>query len=436
MAWLSYGAGARLGLRFFASKDLPRFDPDNGKAIYAAYSTRQLVFSWLLLSLCRHRGIVDVGSKVESWISKRPENPLSRVFLACVRATAFSHFCGGEQLEDCVSTAQSLQECAGVRCIVDWGVEESSRPDAWDLNTQRKVETLQRAKEVLGPSAAFMPIKLTSLLSPELLESLTSALEATPSSQDAAAALCTEDVAAALGRLRLICQAAKDAAVPVLLDAEQSNRQPAVHVLAQELQKEFNRQDIVVYDTIQMYLKASPARLDQALRSAGQHGYVCAVKLVRGAYMEQEKSRGSIHSSKEATDEAFDAAAGRLLSSVAQERPSAALVLATHNRCSLNQAVAKMEQLGLARDHPRVHFAQIFGMVDNLTFSLGLAGYNASKLLVFGEVKEVLPWLVRRAQENRDAFGAQAVELPVLRQEIQRRSRRNVDGFRLRQRRS
>ncbi|CAJ1425303.1 unnamed protein product [Effrenium voratum] len=321
-----------------------------------------------------------------------------------VRATAFSHFCGGEQLEDCVSTAQSLQECAGVRCIVDWGVEESSRPDAWDLNTQRKVETLQRAKEVLGPSAAFMPIKLTSLLSPELLESLTSALEATPSSQDAAAALCTEDVAAALGRLRLICQAAKDAAVPVLLDAEQSNRQPAVHVLAQELQKEFNRQDIVVYDTIQMYLKASPARLDQALRSAGQHGYVCAVKLVRGAYMEQEKSRGSIHSSKEATDEAFDAAAGRLLSSVAQERPSAALVLATHNRCSLNQAVAKMEQLGLARDHPRVHFAQIFGMVDNLTFSLGLAGYNASKLLVFGEVKEVLPWLVIRAQKGGGVF--------------------------------
>ncbi|CAJ1356378.1 unnamed protein product [Effrenium voratum] len=118
----------------------------------------------------------------------------------------------------------------------------------------------------------------------------------------------------------------------------------------------------------------------------------------------REKSRGSIHSSKEATDEAFDAAAGRLLSSVAQERPSAALVLATHNRCSLNQAVAKMEQLGLARDHPRVHFAQIFGMVDNLTFSLGLAGYNASKLLVFGEVKEVLPWLVIRAQKGGGFF--------------------------------
>merc|ERR1712176_804173 len=100
---------------------------------------------------------------------------------------------------------------------------------------------------------------------------------------------------------------------------------------------------------------------------------------------------------------------------------TAAVMLATHNRASLEHAVAEMARLGLSRDHPGVHFAQILGMVDNLTNSLGLAGYNASKLVVFGEIREVLPWLMRRVQENRDAFGAQANELPVLRTELKRR---------------
>ncbi|CAE7736037.1 PRODH2, partial [Symbiodinium sp. CCMP2456] len=136
-----------------------------------------------------------------------------------------------------------------------------------------------------------------------------------------------------------------------------------------------------------------------------------------------EQARGVVHGSKEATDAAYDAAAGQVLARVAQGRPSAALMLATHNRRSIQQAVTKMEKLGLQRDHANVHFAQILGMVDNLTLGLGRAGYNASKLLVFGEIHEVLPWLLRRTQENRDAFGAQAAEFPVLSRELRRRFR-------------
>ncbi|CAE7857921.1 prodh, partial [Symbiodinium sp. KB8] len=173
-----------------------------------------------------------------------------------VRETAFAHFCGGESLEDCVPLAKQLQDAAGVRCIVDWGVEESCDPSAWESNADRKVDTLLQAKKVLGASAAFMPIKPTSLLSPVLLERITSITEdgASKMTEDFRSQLAPADrteVDEALSRLRRICQAAKDAATPLLLDAEHSHRQPAVHLLAQELQKEFNRDEAVVYDTIQ-----------------------------------------------------------------------------------------------------------------------------------------------------------------------------------------
>jgi len=315
---------------------------------------------------------------------------------------------------------------------VDWGVEESGDATAWDVNAQNKVDILHQAKEALADSAASMPLKLTALLSPGLLERITSIIDGDASALQSMEAWQSKlsksdaaELAAAMRRLRHLCQAAKKSAIPLLMDAEQSNRQPAVHLIARQLQQEFNvGDDVVVYDTLQMYLKAAPGRLEDALAAAKAGGYTCALKLVRGAYIEQEGPLGVCHDSKEDTHRAYNAAACRLLSAIADEgtgTPSVSLLLATHNRASLQQAVDEMKRLGLARDDKRVQFAQILGMVDNLTAALGLAGYNVSKLVVFGEVAEVLPWLLRRIQENRDAFGAQAAELHVLRRELHRR---------------
>jgi len=313
---------------------------------------------------------------------------------------------------------------------VDWSAEEREDEGAWDANALRKAETLRLSAAALGPSAAFVPVKLTALVSPSLLERLTLARAAGKPSGTGAVAGCLpsageQDVALlsqALARLKRLCSVARDCGVPLLLDAEQSGRQPAVHLIARELQREFNRGDaVVVYDTIQMYLRAAPEHLEEALADARERGYACAVKLVRGAYIEQEMPLGMVHTSKADTDAAYDAAAARLLAEVAAGEGRAAALLATHNRESIRRAVAEMARLGLAREHQRVHFAQILGMVDNLTNALGLAGYNAAKLVVFGQMREVLPWLLRRVAENRDAFGAQAAELPVLRGELRRR---------------
>eukprot|EP00434_Breviolum_minutum_P017945 symbB.v1.2.015826.t1/scaffold1191.1/size132917/5 len=200
-----------------------------------------------------------------------------------------------------------------------------------------------------------------------------------------------------------------------------SNRKlQASKVLGQELEERF----VLLCTRFQEHLGEAETVQDRCRK------ILAKLEAMKGGLVQDmlslvERSLGTIQGSKEATDAAFDSGMTKLLEAVQQPqtapRPYAAVMLATHNRHSLQKAVHEMERLGLSRDHPRIHFAQILGMVDNLTWALGLAGYNASKLLVFGAVHEVLPWLLRRARENRDAFGAQALELPVLVAEIRRR---------------
>lgn len=410
-----------------------RFSPDDGKAVFASVSSMQLCFTWFLLQLCKLKSVVSVSSGIVNWAAAAPSNLASKAVFKLVRLTAFFHFCGGENLQACAAVAKRLHITAAIRCIFDWSVEETSDINSWDNNAQHKVETLLRAKEVLGCNAAFMPVKLTSLLSPDLLERISRIVDVSRTElmqlEEWSSQLHAEDqeeLEGALCRLRRICEVARSVDIPILFDAEQSARQPAVHLIAQKLQLEFNKGRCpVIYDTIQMYLQQSSVRLQEALHRAERGGYVCAIKLVRGAYWQQEMALGTVHSSKEQTDVAYHAAVTQLLEIIAastrHEPPHVSVLLATHNRASLTHATNEMDRLGLARNHRDIHFAQILGMVDNLTVALSLAGYNALKLVVFGEVQEVMPWLLRRVQENHDAFGAQAAELPILTKELQRR---------------
>jgi len=427
-----------------------KFDPDDGRKAFAGIDTRRLLFVCGLLEACRWRLLVNFGARILSGAAIQGSGLSRSALLQVAKFTAFPHFCGGERLEDCIAVARRLEATASVRCIVDWSVEEREDACAWDENGRRKAETLRIAKEALGPSAAFAPVKPTALVSPALLERITLVLavragEAPVGAIDLVTLLGNDDhrqLIEAISRFSLLCRAARDCGIPLLLDAEQSHRQPAVHLLVRELQREFNVGGAaVVFDTLQMYLRNSSALLELALGAAQAGGYTYAVKLVRGAYIEQERVLGtSVFAMKEETDAAYDAAVVRLLSIISAHSAlpgscdhnqdlaatlvhgvAPVMMLATHNRASLKCATSEMTRLGLARDDHRVHFAQILGMVDNLTNALGLAGYNVAKLVVFGEIRDVLPWLLRRVQENRDIFGAQASELPVLRAELRRR---------------
>lgn len=412
------------------------FAPDDGRVVFAGESLPRLLATYGLYECLRYRRLVRLGCRIVN--RAVVSGAAGDAVLWAVKKTAFKHFCGGETLEESVRTAECLGS-RGVRCIFDWSVEEDHSPAAWDSNGAKKAETMRLAKCAMGHSAAFMPVKLTALMSPTLLERITAQesllRRSTPGCpvQEVDAqlreGLGPEDIQlldASLLRLRLLCVAARECDVSLLLDAEQSGRQPAVHFIARHLQREFNPRGSppVVFDTLQMYLRDSPARLEESLFAATKGQYNFAVKLVRGAYIQQEAPT-LIHPTKADTDAAFNTGCARVLASISPANVAAgtgsSLMVATHNRASLEKAVCEMSARGLCRSDSRVHFAQILGMVDNLSFGLRVAGYNVSKLVVFGEVRQVLPWLLRRVEENQDAFGAQMAEQGVLRAEIHRR---------------
>ena len=197
------------------------------------------------------------------------------------------------------------------------------------------------------------------------------------------------------------------------MDAEQSHRQTAVNIISRHVARQLNTPDkkAFLYNTYQMYLRKAPETLNRDMEDARALGYVLAAKVVRGAYLNAEWQREQsfgvniLQDSKHDTDQAYDRAVAAVLQNVPATATSsmgeagAALVVATHNTGSVQSAVNKMQSMGLLPSHPRVHFAQIMGMSNHITIALATAGYNAHKLILYGQFSEILPWLRRRLDE-------------------------------------
>ena len=441
-----------------------------------------LLRSTAIFHACGSDALVKAGnSAISRAVAQQDKGLLARPILAAARATIFNQFVAGETLTDARAIAQRLA-AVNVRCIVDHSTEELEEECLRQHNLEAKLELLRKLSAELSDACSFVPVKMTGLISPTLLEQLTTGIlraeqkagggngsdghggtAALPTVEEVAdAARLDEDerlaLSGAMARLRELCEGARAVGVPLLLDAEQTHRQPAIRLVARSLSAEFNRPRSgaegggavaapIVYDTHQCYLVGTEQRLRGDLAHARAHGYTLAVKLVRGAYRAGEAQRDPsvLQPSKAHTDAAYDACATLLLEaavsgdardgtgdgasgsgevgvSSGSSAPSAALLVATHNRDSALGVVHGLQARGAPLSHPRVHFAQILGMADDLTLSLGLGGCNAHKLVPYGAFEEVLPWLLRRLDENNDALAAAAIERPLLRAELRRRA--------------
>ena len=229
------------------------------------------------------------------------------------------------------------------------------------------------------------------------------------------------------GRINALVALADKLDVRVMIDAEHSYFQPAIDNIAAELMRRHNHSRALVFTTYQMYLRDSLQRLrdDQLRAKAGN--YYFAAKLVRGAYMELERRRADelhyaspIHRSIEETHESYNTGAAQLIASIAAgER--AELMIASHNQASIEQVLAAASTSGLSPPHAPIYFAQLLGMADHLTYSLGVAGYKAYKYVPYGKIREVMPYLIRRAQENSDIMSGVGLELSMLTRELTRR---------------
>jgi hypothetical protein len=396
----------------------------------AALPLPSLLRSTTVLHACGSDALVRAGSALITRAAKA--GALGGPVVAMAKATVFRQFVAGESLSDVKAISNGLLSAGGVRCIVDHSVEEGEAEHERRSNLEAKLQLLQTLSGELGASCAFVPIKLTSLVDPSLLERLTEGAPKAGDLQGAADAASLDEtergeLSRALSTLRELCGGAASVGVPLLLDAEQTHRQPAIRLLARTLASEFNSPTAppIVYDTHQAYLRGTRERIAEELELAERGGYTLAVKLVRGAYRGSEAMRGGgsqLQPTKGHTDAEYDECARLLVESSCAEKPTGALVLATHNRASTFRVVEAMNAHGVPNEHARVHFAQILGMADDLTLSLGLAGLNALKLVPFGHFSQVLPWLLRRLEENQDALAAAATERPLLRGELQRRA--------------
>lgn len=330
-----------------------------------------------------------------------------------IKSTIFSQFCGGETMEEAGQTAAMLAKY-GVSTILDYGVEGKEAEEDFDKAVPEFIKAIKYA--AANKNIPFISIKITGFAYFALLEKIHAG---TPLSNDEKAAW--ERV---YNRIDKICSAAADNNIMVLVDAEESWIQQPVDNLTNTMMEKYNKTRVVVFNTFQYYRHDRLAFLKESLALARQKGYLLGAKLVRGAYMEKERNRAAekgypspIQPDKQSTDRDYDAAVLFCL----EHLQHLALFIGTHNEASCMKAVQYMDSHNIPANTDKVYFSQLFGMSDNISFNLAHSQYHVAKYLPYGPVKDVIPYLMRRAQENTSVAGQTGRELLLTNQELKRR---------------
>lgn len=330
-----------------------------------------------------------------------------------IKSTIFEQFCGGETIEECEGTVETLAN-ARIGAILDYSVEGKSSEEDFDKTKDEIIHTIERAKD--DPRIPFAVFKVTGIAPLGTLERLSAKKKLDAKSQ----AKCER----IHNRVNEICELAYSNKQPVFIDAEDSWIQDAIDRLVHDMMDRYNREQPIVFNTIQLYRKDRLEFLKNARRQAKLDGYIYAAKLVRGAYMEKERERAAdlgypspIHDTREATDNDYDAAIDYCL----KHYEDMAFVAATHNEKSAQRLARLMHESGIAPNHPNIFFSQLYGMGDNISYVLGADGYNVSKYVPYGPVADAIPYLIRRAQENSSAAGHVSRELEMIDRELKRR---------------
>ena len=387
---------------------------DNTQNAFAYKSTPDLKKAKFLISVIQNPLMVSLATKVTPFLMKMGF-PINGI----LRNTVFKQFVGGETLEESARTAKLLGSY-DVQVILDYGVEAKEGESNFDDVTSHIIEAIDFA--ATQNNIPFISVKITGIASHILLEHLNEAPRLRSGIHD------SESENAAWERVRermyAICDVAQEKGVGILLDAEETWIQDPIDRLAIELMKEYNKEKVVIYNTYQLYRNDRLHFLQLSHRLAKEGGFLLGAKLVRGAYMEKERERAiklgytsPIHLDKEATDKDFDAAATYCISN----KDTISLLLASHNEASNIAIATAMTNLSFEKNDQHVHFSQLFGMGDHITFNMAVQGYNVSKYLPFGPINEVIPYLMRRAEENTSVNGQTNKELVLLKTELARR---------------
>jgi len=391
---------------------------ENTQHAFAYKSNADLRKARFLFSVIQSPLVVSIATNVTPFLMKSglPINGL-------IRSTIFKQFVGGETLEDSARVTKQLGSY-GVQVILDYGVEAKEGEENFDAVTEKIIEAVEFA--ATEKNVPFVSVKLTGLASMNLLDTLNEAPRLRSGIHDSESQ--TAEWERVRERMYAICDVANEKGIGILIDAEETWIQDPIDRLAIELMGVYNKEKVVVYNTYQLYRHDRLHFLKLSHKLAVEGNFLLGAKLVRGAYMEKERERAlamnypsPIHDDKNATDADFDAATLYCI----QNKENISLIVASHNEHSNLSIVTKMQELGMSNNDTKVHFSQLFGMSDHISFNMALENYNVSKYLPFGPIQDVIPYLMRRAQENSSVNGQTNRELLLIRKELARRKAKN-----------
>jgi proline dehydrogenase len=402
----------------------PEISFENTEIAFAHRSDKDLKQANWLFSMMAKPWLVKLGVKLTPW-SINAGLPVTGI----IRKTIFKHFVGGETLEEVIPVAQKLGQY-NVKAILDYGVEGKEGEAAFDHTRDEFIRVIRFA--ATQPNVPFMSVKVTGFARFALLERLDEQMHKATGNlanryQSALMQVSAEELNEwnrVVERMKAICNAAAESGVGFLVDAEETWIQDPVDALTMQMMEEYNKQRLIVYNTIQLYRHDRLAFLKESFQTSSEKGFLLGAKLVRGAYMEKERNRAAekgytdpIQPNKEASDRDYNDAVRFCI----EHLDKIGLIVASHNEQSNLLATQLLREKNLPLNHPHIHFSQLYGMSDNITYNLAKAGCSVSKYLPFGPIKDVIPYLMRRAQENTSVGGQTTRELDLIKKELKRR---------------
>jgi len=381
---------------------------NNTEVAFALKTDTELDRAYFLFKMIDSEPLVRIGTAVTNFALKA-HLPVEGL----IRATVFDHFCGGTTEEDCLSVVDKMYT-KGVSSVLDYSVEGKEEEEQFDAALAMTLKTVEFAKERQAiPFAVFKPTGLGRFY---LYEKIGEKQALTEEEQ--------AEWNRVVARFDLICKTAHEKDVALLIDGEESWMQDAADDLVEDMMRKYNKEKAIVFNTLQLYRWDRLDYLKKLHERAKAEGFFIGMKLVRGAYMEKENKRAEekgyptpICESKEATDVNYDTTMHYMM----EHLDTMSIFAGTHNELSSYKVIDLMNSKGISKNDNRIWFGQLYGMSDNISYNLAEHGYNVAKYLPFGPVRDVMPYLIRRAEENTSVAGQTSRELNLLKMEKNRR---------------
>ncbi|WP_405414980.1 proline dehydrogenase family protein [Maribacter sp. Asnod1-A12] len=381
---------------------------ENTATAFALKSDSELERAYFLFKMISNEPLVKMGSVITNFAFKA-HLPVEGL----IRATVFDHFCGGVTERDCLPVVDRMWE-KGVCSVLDYSVEGKEEEDPFDTATEMILTILDFVKEKAAiPYAVFKPTGFGRFA---LYQKIGENIELTKEEE--------AEWQRVVNRFDKVCKKAHDLEVSLLIDGEESWMQDAADNLVEDMMRKYNKKKRIVFNTLQTYRWDRLPYLKLLHERAVKDGFFVGMKVVRGAYMEKENERAKekgydspICKTKRDTDDNFNATIEYMINNL----DTLSIFSGTHNEDSCYRLIQLMEDNGVERNNTHIWFGQLYGMSDHISYNLAANGYNVAKYLPFGPVRDVMPYLIRRADENTSVAGQTSRELSLLKKERKRR---------------